>query len=233
MPEGLSASEAGKEIAEHAKHTGAHPPHERRDRIISIVEAILLSIVTLVAAWSGYSAVKWGTESSIALAEASAARTEANRALSDAIEVRNFDAETFNTWFIAYTARDETGMRLAEKRFRPEFRVAFDAWLATSPATNPDAPPGPTYMKEYVRPGLAEAKKLDATAAERFAEGSEDGATGDKYVRTTVFLASVLFLIGISTHFPIRGGRYALIVVGLAVLVFSLVQLSQLPRPPV
>ena len=33
---------------------------------------------------------------------------------------------------------------LAERRFRPEFRVAFDAWQATNPSTNPDAPPGPT-----------------------------------------------------------------------------------------
>lgn len=232
MPEGLSASEVGKEIAEHAKHTGLHPPHERRDRIISIVEAVLLSIVTLVAAWSGYSAAKWSTESSVSLAEASAARTKANRAIADAEALRNFDAETFNTWFTAFAAGDETAMRLARKRFRPEFRVAFDAWIATRPAFNPDAPPGPTYMKEYVEPGLEQAKRLDEQAEQRFAQGAEYGNTSDKYVRTTVFLASVLFLIGISTHFPIRSGRYALIAVGLALLVFSLVQLAQLPRPP-
>jgi hypothetical protein len=48
------------------------------------------------------------------------------------MEVRNLDASTFNTWFTAYIAGDESGMALAEKRFRPEFHVAFDAWIARS-----------------------------------------------------------------------------------------------------
>ena len=56
--------------------------------------------------------------------------------------------------------------------------------------------------------------------------------TSDKYVRTTVFLASVLFLVGISTRFPLRGGRYALVALGAVLLVVSLVQLTQLPGPP-
>jgi hypothetical protein len=54
----------------------------------------------------------------------------------------------------------------------------------------------------------------------------------DKYVRVTVFLASVLFLVGISTHFPLRTARYGLVSVAGLLLVFSLVQLLQLPRPP-
>ena len=71
----------------------------------------------------------------------------------------------------------------AERRFRPEFQVAFDAWLATSPETNPQAPPGPTYMPEYVQPGFAEAAELDRKADASFAEGSAAGETSDQYVR--------------------------------------------------
>ena len=44
-------------------------------------------------------------------------------------------------------------------------------------------------------------------------------------------LASILFLVGISTHFPLRGIRYGLIGLSIALLVLSLVQLSQLPLP--
>jgi hypothetical protein len=47
-----------------------------------------------------------------------------------------------------------------------------------------------------------------------------------------VFLASVLFLVGISAHFPSRGARYGLIGLSAAVLVVTLVQLAQLPLPP-
>ena len=65
-----------------------------------------------------------------------------------------------------------------------------------------------------------------------FVDGENDGSTADKYVRLTVVLASILFLVGISTHFPYRGVRYGLIGLGIALLVLSLVQLSALPLPP-
>jgi hypothetical protein len=231
MPEGMSAHEVGKEIAGHAKQSG-QDPHERRDRLVSIAEAVLLSIVALMAAWSGYAAAKWSTESRVGLAESSTARTKANRANLEAIDLRNFDSSTFEAWFAAYTANNEQAMAVAEHRFRPQFRVAFDAWRATKPETNPNAPKGPTYMKQYKQPGLEEARALDDQADTAFAAGQSAGETSDKYVRTTVFLASVLFLVGISTQFPVRGGRYALIALGTVLLVVSLVQLTQLPGPP-
>jgi hypothetical protein len=232
MPEGLSAQEVGKEIAGHRNPDGPDSAHGRRDRLVSIAEAVLLSIVAVMAAWSGYAAAKWSTESRVGLAEASAARTKANRANLQAIEVRNFDSSTFEAWFAAYTAHNEQAMALAEHRFRPEFRVAFEAWRATKPEINPNAPRGPTYMPQYREPGLARSKALDEQADDAFAAGATAGETSDKYVRTTVFLASVLFLVGISTHFPVRGVRYALVALGAVFLVVSLVQLTQLPGPP-
>jgi hypothetical protein len=232
MPEGLSAGEVGGEIAEHAKHKAEEDAHQRQDRLVSIAEAILLSIVALMAAWSGYAAAKWSTESRVGLAEASTARTKANRADLQAIEFRNFDSSTFEAWFSAYTARNQQAMAIAERRFRPGFRVAFDAWRATNPESNPNAPRGPTYMPQYRQPGLVEAKTLDKQADEAFARGAEAGERSDKYVRVTVFLASVLFLVGISTRFPLRGGRYALVGLAAVLLIVSVVQLTQLPGPP-
>jgi len=229
MPEGLSASEVAKEISEHAKHAD---PHERRDRLISITEAILLSVVALLAAWSGYAASKWTTESRVEIATASSLRIEGSRADADAFELRSYDSSTFEDWFSAFIAGDKTATRLAERRFRPDFKIAFDAWRATKPDTNPNAPRGPTYMPQYKRPGAAKARTLDERAKAAFHDGERDGSTADKYVRLTVVLASILFLVGISTHFPYRGVRYGLIGLGLALLVLSLVQLSQLPLPP-
>jgi hypothetical protein len=231
MPEGLSADEVGKEIAEHAPH-GDGDAHERRDRIVSIAEAVLLSVVAIMAAWSGYAAAKWSTESRVDLAEASSVRAKANRDYLKAIDVRNFDASTFNAWFTAYTVGNRQEMALAERRFRPGFAVAFDAWRATKPETNPNAPRGPTYMPQYREPGLRESAVLDKQADEAFASGEDAGTKSDKYIRTTVFLASVLFLVGISTRFPLRGGRYALVGLGAVLLIVSFVLLLQLPGPP-
>src|SRR4029078_3080048 len=143
MPEGLSASEVGKEISEHAKHAD---PHERRDQLISITEAILLSVVALLAAWSGYAASKWATESRVELATAASLRIEGSRGGADAFELRSYDASTFESWFSAYIAGNTPAMRLAERRFRPDFKGAFDAWRGTKPETDRDASGRPTHM---------------------------------------------------------------------------------------
>jgi len=107
MPEGLSPAEVGKEIAEHKKHSedaGNH--HDQHDRRLSIVEAVLLSFVAVLAAYSGYAAAKWGTESSVTLATAAAQRTKANRADTEAIVTRTLDSASFNAWFSAFIAGD-------------------------------------------------------------------------------------------------------------------------------
>jgi hypothetical protein len=233
VAEGLSASEVGKEIGEHQHaHAAEDPPKDGRDRLLSITEALLLSLVAVLAAYSGYAAAKWGTYSSVSLASASAARTKANRADLEGLQIRTLDSVSFNAWFSAFTAGNATAERLAEKRLRPGYRPAFYAWLATDPAHNPKAPPGPSYMPQYVIPQERVANTEDSKADASFAQGTEAGATGDKYVRDTVFLATVLFLVGISGHFPLRQARYGLIGVGALILVFAVVQLLGLRGPP-
>ena len=232
MPEGLSTPEVGKEIAEHRKHAEASHEGGGHDRWLSIVEAMLLSLVAVLAAYSGYAAAKWGTESSVTLATASAERAKANRADLEAIVTRTLDSASFNAWFTAFTAGDANAQRLAERRMRPGYRPAFKAWLATDPAHNPNAPAGPSYMPQYVIPQEAAAKAHDLRATAAFAKGAEAGATADKYIRDTVFLATVLFLVGISGHFRVRQARIALIAVGGALLVFAVIQLLGLPGPP-
>lgn len=148
MNEGVSPAEVGAQLAEHARHTkGDEDPLD--DRRFSFIEALLLSVVAVLAAYAGYSSAKWSTESRLDLAAASSAHTAASRANLESITTRNFDASTFNTWFAAYVAKSPAAMDVAVRRFRPEFKVAFDAWIATDPTTNPHAPSGPTYMSEY------------------------------------------------------------------------------------
>ncbi|MGO9959567.1 MAG: hypothetical protein ACLP50_26920 [Solirubrobacteraceae bacterium] len=236
MPEGLSPAEVGKEIAEHTKRAAEHPDttdaDSRQDRWLSIIEAVLLSLVAVLAAYSGFAAAKWSTESSVSLARASALRTKANRDDLESIVTQTLDSVSFNAWFAAFVAGNARDEQLAEKRLRPGYRPAFFAWLATDPAHNPNAPPGPAYMPQYVIPQRAAANAFDTQADAAFAKGSDAGGTGDNYVRDTVFLATVLFLVGISGHFKVRQGRYGLVGVGVLLLVFAVVQLLNLPVPP-
>ena len=48
------------------------------------------------------------------------------------------------------------------KRFRAEFRPAVDAWVATRPLKNPNAPLTPFAMPQYKLAARAEAERLDA-----------------------------------------------------------------------
>ena len=229
---GLEASEVGKEIAEHAKHAGLHgEPRSKRDRIIGIVEAALLAIVALLAAWSGYASAKWATESRLTIAEASTARNEGSTARLSAEDVRIGDTLIFNAWLGTSATGNQQATDIAVRRFRPELKVAFDAWQATDPDHNPNAPPGPQAMAEYQQPQLEQAKHLEAKAERLSHEGEEQGTDADNYVRTTVYLATVLFLIGISSHFPVPAARFGLIIIGVAILIFAVSQLLSFPRP--
>ena len=230
MPEGLSPVEVGKEISEHNKQGAADADHH--DRWLSIIEALLLSLVAVLAAYSGYAAAKWATESSVSLAKASADRTKANRADLEALVTRAADSASFNAWFTAFTAGNANAERLAAKRMRPGYRPAFNAWLATDPAHNVNAPSGPAYMPQYVIPQEAQSKAYDTQADAAFAKGSDAGSTSDKYIRDTVFLATVLFLVGISGHFRIRQARLGLIGMAGVLLGFAVIQLLGLPGPP-
>src|ERR1700722_17291666 len=118
MAEGLTSTEVASEISRHKTHLAGHSHdaeesdsgdgERSHDRTLSVIEAVMLAVVALLAAYTGYASAKWNTQSSVRLAEASAARTEANRAALNAQNLRNFDSTTFNTWFTAYVAGDST-----------------------------------------------------------------------------------------------------------------------------
>ncbi len=65
-----------------------------------------------------------------------------------------------------------------------------------------------------------------------YEDGSEAGTRSDDYVRITVFLASVLFLVGIASHLRLRAARVGLVGVGAVMLVIAVVQLLAAPKPP-
>jgi hypothetical protein len=239
MSEGLSPIEAGKKLHEHgeAQHEeageeGHGKAHDRHSRIVQICEAVLLALVTVTAAWAGYSAARWGTESRVDIAKASSLGNLATRDNLTAISLRNFDASTFNAWFIAFTLNNPQKEAIAVHRFRPEFLVAFNAWMATDPLHNPHAPPGPTYMPQYQLSQQTQANTLDAESAAKFTAGNDAGLTGDNYVRITVFLAAVLFIVGIGSSFKLHGIRYGLVAFGSVLLVFSIVLIAQQPGLP-
>ena len=156
MAEGIDPVEVGKQLHEHGEkqheetkgESSGGGSNNRHSRIVQICEALLLALVTVTAAWAGYSAARWGTASRVEIAESSTLRNLATRDDLTALSLRNFDSATFNAWFTAFTLNSPQKEAIAIRRFRPAFKVAFDAWMATDPLHNPHAPPGPTYMPQ-------------------------------------------------------------------------------------
>jgi hypothetical protein len=200
--------------------------------MVQIGEATLLALVTIAAAWAGYAAARWSTASRVDIARSSTLRSLASRADLSTLTTRNFDSSTFAAWFTAFTLNRPQKEAIAVRRFRPAFRVAFNAWMATNPLHNPHAPPGPTYMPQYKLAAQAKADALDNAADTKFAAGNHDGLVSDDYIRITVFLAAVLFLVGISSTFKLHNIRCALIAFGSAVLILAVVLILRQPGLP-
>ncbi len=229
MPEGLSASEVGKEIGEHSEH-GAEPSGP--GRALSITEAVLLSLVAILAAWSGFSAAKWGTESSLKLAKASATRTKANRAFQEALSLPHRRRGDVQRVVRCLHRREQERRSCRCEALPTAVRRRLPGLARHAPVHEPERAQGSEFMPQYHPTGAVESVALDNEADSLYSEGEHAAQTGDKYVRDTVILASVLFLVGISTHFPIRSVRVGLITVATVLLVFGVIQILQLPGPP-
>lgn len=230
MPEANVNAEIAQHLHEHGVHKRPDGPSHRRIEIIEILEAVLLALVALATAFSGYEAARWDGESAKAYAESSRLRAESNEKQLTAHQQLAYDASTFTAWLEAYDAGDKSLQKLLSRRFTPEYTVAFDAWLALDPFNDPDAPPGPRYMPEYKDPLTEKASALAKEATAAFEEGVESRRRGEHFVQITVILAAVLFLLALGQRFKIRGVRYALTIVAGGFLVYSIVLIATYPH---
>jgi len=216
MPEDLNV-----ELA----HKLSEQEHEERQKrrweeIVEIFEALVLAMVAIATAWSGYQAAKWDGQQAFEYGTSSRLRVEAGVAASEGGQQRLLDVSTFNTWIQAKTQGNEQLAALYVRRFSPAFKVAFEAWLATDPLHDPNAPAGPSFMPEYHNELLAKADRLNAEASAAFERGTHDREIAEQYVRETVLFATVLFLIALSQRFKLRNVRIAVLVVA-GLLVFA------------
>jgi hypothetical protein len=223
--------DVNEEIAHRlAEHEPAMVRKARWEELLEIAEAVVLALVAVATAWSGYQAAKWDGRQAELYGQASATRIKADEASTAGGQERLLDVSTFNTWIQAKTAGDHELAALYVKRFSPEYRVAFDAWLKTDPLSNPDAPAGPIYMAEYHNALLEQAAEMNDEASAVFDEGTRSRQTAEQYVRTTVLLATVLFLIALSQRFKLRNVRVGVLVVATGLMVAALYTVVILPR---
>src|SRR5438876_10013516 len=120
-----------------------------RFEAIEIIEALILALVAVATAWSGYQAAQWAGKRAQQYAEASRLRVTAEGLATLAGQERIYESDTFNSWVAAKLNGKEKAAEFFERRFSDEYRPAFTAWSRTDPFNNAQAPPGPIFMPEY------------------------------------------------------------------------------------
>lgn len=226
MPEGMNVEIAHK-LSEH-EPVRAHP--RRWHALIELLEVMMLAVVAVMTAWSGLQAAKWDGHQSLLYGQASRDRFQADAASTLAGQQLSANASMFTAWLQARAAGNTELQATYVRRFTPDYRDAYEAWLKTDPFVNPAAPPGPGYMRSYHNPNQEAANRLNALAAATFDEGTHARETADKYVRDTVLFASVLFLVAMAQRFKAMRARLAVGVIALGLLTFVIVSLVQLPQ---
>ena len=218
------------EVAHAVVHGHGHEHTERRQGLLEIGEAILLAVVAVATAWSGYQTGKWDGHQATQYSLSSKYRVQADTANTLSGQQRLYDTNTFGFWLNAKAQGDEAVAKLFERRFRPEYRFAFNAWLKLDPFNNPKAPPGPIFMPQYRNAQSEFARAKEHQASEAFAEGTHAREEGDRYLRNTVLLATVLFLTALAQKFKVHGVRVGLLVLCSVLLVIALVFIATYPR---
>ena len=203
---------------------------ERWTKRTEIVEVIVLALVAIATAWSGFQGTTWGGHQAFLYGRASTERFRADAARTLGGQQLVADSSMFTAWLQARDAGDRGLQEQLERRFSPDYHSAFEAWLETDPFMNPEAPPGPGYMPGFLNPHLRSAARLNARASSYFARGTEAREIANKYVRDTVLFATVLFLIAVAQRFTIRGVRIGANALAIGLLVLTLVTVLDLPR---
>ena len=206
------------------------PSSQSRFEAIEILEALILALVAVATAWSGYQAAPWAGKRVQQYAEASRLRVTAEGLATLAGQERIYDSDTFNSWVAAKLEGKEKAAEFFERRFRDEYRPAFAAWLGTDPFNKPEAPPGPIFMPEYHNAKHEQFLGLSKQAAEVADEGTKSGETGDEYVRITVLLATVLLITAIGQRFHFKAVRFVFMILACLLLCLPLLRLLMLPR---
>jgi hypothetical protein len=203
-------------------------PRSHAERF-ELVATVLLAVATVATAWSGYQASRWNGEQTRALSRANALRIESTKAADLANAQTQIDVLTFTQWVDAFARGEDELVDFYYERVRAEFKPALDAWIATKPRLNPNAPLTPFAMPEYRVAAREESEQTAAEAEVWSAKGRANIQRGANYVLGVVLFATALFFAGISTKLESPRLRRVLLGLGLIVFVVTAVWIATFP----
>jgi hypothetical protein len=191
--------------------------------------AVVLALATTASAWCAYQSTLWSGVQTFRLAAANEAGREAARNAVTAMQIRAFDGTMFVHFLEARVQGQKELENLLSARFRPEMKVAMDAWLDSDPFNNPSAPLHPFMMAEFQIAEETEAHRQSQVQHDEFTAAQEANETADAYVLLTVMFASVLFFGGIAGTVHLAWLRWVLATLAIAFFTGTALYLATMP----
>ena len=184
------------------------------ERRLELAATVLLALAAVATAWASYQSSRWHGKQAEAQSASIGARVESSKAAATANRQAQIDVAIFTQWVDAYATGETELADFYRKRFREEFEPAFEAWVATKPLRNVDAPLSPFAMPEYRLAATKEAERLEGVATEASHRVRIDIQRADNYVLAVVLFASSLFFAGISTKLHSQRSQVAILALG-------------------
>jgi len=214
-------------MPEIVKPAAANPG--KKHALFEPVALVLLSLATVGTAWCSFQAASWmGVSQRLTNLSAASSRRAITAELK-ASQVATLDVLLFSQYMNARANSNQNLAQFYADRFRDEAKVAFEAWNATRPFENTNAPAHPFVASLYKPKLLSEREAAEDKSQELWQKAGEAGQNSRGYILITVLLASALFCGGTASKFEGLWTRRMVLAVGLAAFAFAAGRLLLLP----
>jgi len=202
--------------------------HAGVDRFVDVASLALISVAAVLSAVCGYQAGRWDGEQTRLYSLSNASHFLASETIGKTDALTTINVALFLKYIEARERGDQWETQFIYKRFPPHMRSVLDAWLATNPLENPNAPLSPFAMRQYAQATQATENREQQAAVDDFDAAQTAHRHADDFALLTIIFAAVSFLAGISTKmvFP----RHAIIVgLGIVALLYGVIRLIGIP----
>ena len=202
---------------------------EQSDQKIEIISAIMLAVIIVAIAWCAYQATLWNGIQTFKLRDENTASLKFVLNTIQQEQHSMADSILFTEYVNALHDNKKELSNFYYASFRPDMKVAVDAWLATNPLNDPHAPQTPFEMHEYNESFDLEAHQFVKESDLKLGQAQEANRNSDNYTLMTVIYAGVLFIGSMLGKMFSRQVRLILLITGLSITTVATIIVFILP----
>jgi hypothetical protein len=196
---------------------------------VDTLSSVLLAAATLCSAWCAYQASVWNGTQTRALAATSVAQFSAEREASLVNRNVSIDVGVFLRYVDADLHHDKDTAEFLRTHARPEFRPAFEAWIADV-AAGVSRPPLPFVRPEYKLAAQDRIDESDKRAQSNLMMSNAANDNSDAFVLHTVLFALSLMFLGATAQAHRRKAQLTMLVFGALSFSVTFISMARLPR---